>query len=214
MFERFTERARRVLFFARYESSQLGQKSIEPEHLLLGLLRERHGGALLFLQQLPSDVRTRITTRMTAGDKIPASVEIPFSAPAKRALQAAAQQADHLRHAHVGTEHLLLGLLADSTTVACEILNANGLTFEAVRKEIADRPADGSGGDTVDGHGDAEIMSWAAGSAAARGVNSIIEVVSRFGAHPGLTEKGRQLVDRICRDLDALKSEIDGEHAS
>src|SRR5215510_13662813 len=99
MFERYTERARRVLFFARYESSQAGSISIEPEHLLLGLLREHRGVAWAFLQSLPVGLHVQIAERITGGEKIPTSVEIPFSAACKRALQTASEEADRLKHA-------------------------------------------------------------------------------------------------------------------
>jgi len=214
MFERFTERARRVLFFARYESSQLGSMSIEPEHLLLGLLRERQGAALPFLQRLPADLDVQLARRLTKGEKISTSVEIPFSAVTKRALQAASDEADRLKHTYIGTEHLLLALLTDPTTVACEVLNASGLTLDAVRTEIAERPADAGVPDTVRGDGGAEFVSFATGYRAAGGVDSIIAVVQRLGQHPTCTDEGRRLVDQICRDLRALKSIIAGEGAA
>src|SRR5688572_33102250 len=109
MFERYTEDARRALFFARYEASQFGSLTIEPEHLLLGLLRLEQNAASPFLAALP-DIRSTFARDKPA---LPTTVEIPFSAAAKRALQLTAQEADRLQHAHIGAEHLFLGLLAD-----------------------------------------------------------------------------------------------------
>src|SRR5690349_21009903 len=102
MFERYTERARRVLFFARYEASEIGTGGIEPEHLLLGLIREHKGVAYRMLQQAQVSLerlRSDVTGRMsTPAEKLPTSVEVPFSGAAKRTLQFAAAEADRLAH--------------------------------------------------------------------------------------------------------------------
>ena len=114
MFERFTERARRVLFFARFEASQLGSSVIDTEHLLLGLIHEPKGLiARLFADAgiALDDIRDEVTRRAGVSTKVANSVEIPFSAAAKRVLQHTEQEAGGLRHGYIGTEHLLLGLL-------------------------------------------------------------------------------------------------------
>ena len=99
MFERYTERARRVLFFARYEASQLGSISIETEHLLLGLIREGKGlTSRIFARSHLSleSIRKEIEGRTVFREKVSTSVEIPFSAETKRVLQFAAEEADRL----------------------------------------------------------------------------------------------------------------------
>ena len=101
MFERYTERARRVLFFARYEASQLGSMSIETEHLLLGLIREGKGlTSRIFARSHLSleNIRKEIEGRTVFREKVSTSVEIPFSAETKRVLQFAAEEADRLLH--------------------------------------------------------------------------------------------------------------------
>src|SRR5437867_138496 len=104
MFERYTESARRVLFFARYEASELGSVSIETGHVLLGLLREGKRSAIPLLSQLPhDDIRRDVESRTPFQEKIAASVEIPFSAETKRVLQYAAEEADRLLHSYVGS---------------------------------------------------------------------------------------------------------------
>ena len=118
MFERYTERARRVLFFARYEASQLGSISIETEHLLLGLIREGKGlTSRIFARSHLSleSIRKEIEGRTVFREKVSTSVEIPFSAETKRVLQFAAEEADRLLHNYIGTEHLLLGHPARGT---------------------------------------------------------------------------------------------------
>jgi ATP-dependent Clp protease ATP-binding subunit ClpC len=140
MFERFTERARRVLFFARYEVSQLGGVSIETEHLLLGLVREGKGltSQIFTRAGVALDaVRADIEQQAVFHEKIPTSADIPFSAAARRVLEAATEEANRLRHDYIGTEHLLLGLLRDDTTVACRLLNEHGLRLDAIREEAS-----------------------------------------------------------------------------
>ena len=139
MFERYTEQARRVLFFGRYEASQLGSVSIETEHLLLGLIRESKGLAsrIFARSNLPIEkIRAEIQRRVVIRAMVSTSVEIPFSAPTKRALQFAAEEADRLLHHHIGTEHLLLGLLREEQSIAAAVLNEAGLRLESVRDAI------------------------------------------------------------------------------
>ena len=139
MFERYTERARRVLFFARYEASQLGSISIETEHLLLGLIREGKGlTSRIFARSRLSleNIRKEIEGRTVFREKVSTSVEIPFSAETKRVLQFAAEEADRLLHNYIGTEHLLLGILREERSVASTILSEKGMRLNAVREDI------------------------------------------------------------------------------
>jgi len=139
MFERYTERARRVLFFARYEASQLGSVSIETEHLLLGLIREGKGlTSRIFARSHLSleSIRKEIEGRTVFREKVSTSVEIPFSAETKRVLQFAAEEADRLLHNYIGTEHLLLGILREERSVAAAILMEKGMKLNGVREDI------------------------------------------------------------------------------
>jgi quinol monooxygenase YgiN len=139
MFERYTEPARRVLFFARYEASQLGSTSIATEHLLLGLLREGKGPASRIFDRAGVDavaVHVEIVDAAADRPKLATSVEIPIAPDAKRVLQHAADEADGLRHPHIGTEHLLLGLLREPESPAGAILTRAGLRLGPVRDEL------------------------------------------------------------------------------
>ena len=139
MFERYTERARRVLFFARYEANQLGSESIETEHLLLGLIREGKGlTSRLFARSRVAfeSVRQEIEGRAASHDDSPFPHEIPFSAETKRVLGLAADEADRLRHAYIGTEHLLLGILREERSVAATILMEKGMRLTTVREDV------------------------------------------------------------------------------
>src|SRR3979411_3295310 len=138
MFERYTEKARRVIFFARYEASQFGSPYIETEHLLLGLLREDKALTNRFLRS-PSNIesiRKQIEGHTTIREKVSTSVDLPLSNECKRVLAYAAEEAERLSHKHIGTEHLLLGLLREEKCFAAEILQERGLRLPAIREEV------------------------------------------------------------------------------
>jgi ATP-dependent Clp protease ATP-binding subunit ClpC len=139
MFERYTEKARRVIFFARYEASQFGSPYIETEHLLLGLLREDKALTNRFLRSHASveSIRKQIEGHTTIREKVSTSVDLPLSNECKRVLAYAAEEAERLSHRHIGTEHLLLGLLREEKCFAAEILHERGLRLSAVREELA-----------------------------------------------------------------------------
>ncbi len=139
MFERYTEQARRVLFLARYEASQLGGQSIETEHVLLGLVRDRKGLANRILSRPDLSleaIRSEVEGRSSVSESVEGSVEIPFSAAAKRVLVFAAEEADRLLHGYIGAEHLLLGILRDEQSVAASILEKKGMRLTAVREHV------------------------------------------------------------------------------
>src|SRR5215813_7577188 len=141
MFERYTERARRVLFFARYEAAQVGSESIEPEHLLTGLMRERGGiirGVLEDAGVTAAEISADLEKAISAGPGLSNAVEIPFSTPVKRILQFAADEADALTHGYIGTEHLLLALLREERTVACDVLTKRGLNLAQTRRKVVE----------------------------------------------------------------------------
>jgi ATP-dependent Clp protease ATP-binding subunit ClpC len=139
MFERYTEKARRVIFFARYEASQFGSPYIETEHLLLGLLREDKALTNRFLRQHSSveSIRKQIEGHTTIREKVSTSVDLPLSNECKRVLAYAAEEAERLGHKHIGTEHLLLGLLREEKCFAAEILHERNLRLANVRDELA-----------------------------------------------------------------------------
>lgn len=139
MFERYTEQARRVIFYARYEASMLGASAIETEHMLLGLLREDDE---LFRRFIPAKIsvgglRKRFEESAPPREKISTSVELPLSQDTKRVLAHAREESDRLGHRHIGTEHLLLGLLTMEETLAARIMRENGVEASRVREVIA-----------------------------------------------------------------------------
>ena len=138
-FEHYAERARRVLFFARYEAIELGSASIESVHVLLGLFRDGDGvpSRMFARSHLSRDhVRKQIEDRTVIGEKIPGSVEIPFSLETKRVLTCAAEEAGRLSHEEIETAHLLLGILRVERSTAASILMEKGMRLKTARDEI------------------------------------------------------------------------------
>jgi uncharacterized damage-inducible protein DinB len=138
MFERYTEKARRVIFFARYEASQFGSPYIETEHMLLGLLREDKALTNRFLQSHGTVelIGKRIRESTPVREKVSTSIDLPLSNECKRVLAYAAEEAQRLAHRHIGTEHLLLGLLREEGCFAAVILQERGLQLPAIRKGL------------------------------------------------------------------------------
>jgi len=137
MFERYTEKARRVIFFARYEASQYGSPVIDTEHILLGLLREDRP----LMRQLHLDfapqIRDEIAKVVRQGERISTSVEMPLSADSQEILQLASEEADRLANQRVGTEHILLAILRVEKSLAATLLTARGAKADAIREQIA-----------------------------------------------------------------------------
>jgi hypothetical protein len=140
MFERYTEKARRTIFFARYEASQFGSPYIESEHVLLGLLRESKALSARLLANSPATVHTirkQIEKHTTFREKIPTSVDLPINEECQRILLHASEEAERLGHKYVGTEHLLLGMLLEKECYAAHLLNESGVSLEVARANIA-----------------------------------------------------------------------------
>ena len=140
MFERYTEKARRVIFFARYEASQFGSPYIESEHLLLGIILEDKPLTARFLRSDAESIRKQIEGRTTAREKTSTSVDLPLSNESKRVLAYALEESERLSHKHIGTEHLLLGLLREEKCFGAQILTERQVQLSRVREELARQP--------------------------------------------------------------------------
>jgi ATP-dependent Clp protease ATP-binding subunit ClpC len=140
MFERFTDRARRVLVLAQDEAAALDHNFLGTEHILLGLLAEGEGvgaKALLALGAKSDDLRARVVATVGRGDPGSAGgAPPPFTPRAKRVLELSLRAALDLGHNYIGTEHELLGLLAEGEGVAAQVLVASGLTTTDVRAKV------------------------------------------------------------------------------
>jgi ATP-dependent Clp protease ATP-binding subunit ClpC len=154
MFERYTEGARRVIFFARYEASQFGSPYIETEHLLLGVLRQDKAlfSTAILKDWTAESIRQEIEAKTQPGEKFSTSIDLPLSTESKRVLGYAAEEAERLNDPHIGTEHLLLGLLREERCFAAALLYERGAQLSTARevlsrqkelgvpKESSDRP--------------------------------------------------------------------------
>jgi hypothetical protein len=149
MFERFTDRARRVVVLAQEEARMLSHNYIGTEHILLGLIHEGDGVAGRTLKDLgvrPETVRERIESIVGTGEHAP-SGHIPFTPRAKKVLELSLREAIQLGHNHIGTEHILLGLMKEGDGVAGQVLTGLGLTSARVRQAVIQRITGRSGED-------------------------------------------------------------------
>ena len=143
MFEKYTNEARRAIFYARYEASMFGSDSIRPEHLLLALLRDRDETLKLLLPAnvTDEDVRRRVEAGADVREKIDTRVELPLDAETKKVLAFAHEESEGLSQWHIGPEHLLLGLLRDDRTLAYDILREYGVELAAARERVRAKSA-------------------------------------------------------------------------
>ncbi|MGA8807115.1 MAG: ATP-dependent Clp protease ATP-binding subunit [Thermoanaerobaculia bacterium] len=149
MFEKYNEKARRALFFARYEASKLGSRVIESEHILLGVLREGEEIIKEIFSRFnvkPEQIRREVEGDRLFVDRISSSAELPLSEESKKILAYAAHEAESMLHQYVGTEHLLIGILRVESSTAARILTSKGLNVYGVREEtisiLKEREAD------------------------------------------------------------------------
>ena len=138
MFERFTERARRVIILAQEEAKRLNHSAVGTEHILLGIIREGEGVASKVLESLnisPERVRAEIEGAIGRGERAPHE-EVAFTPRAKKVLELALDEARRLGHNYIGTEHLLLGLIREGEGVAARVLEAMGADLDRVRAQV------------------------------------------------------------------------------
>jgi hypothetical protein len=150
MFERFTESARRVVFFARFEASEYGSLYIEIEHLLLGLFRDNRSALpqLLGPDCSETGIRAEINLLVTRREPIPVSIEIPLTNDAKTSLTLASKESQKFGQAQTTPEHILLGILGVPGSRAAKMLVARGITIEGIRAKLLEAPPPQSVPDT------------------------------------------------------------------
>lgn len=146
MFNRYTEKARRVIFHARYEASMFGSPYIESEHLLLGLVNENHvlANRLVRAGKSVDEIRRHIELRTPTRATISTSVDLPLSNECKRILADAAEEAERAHHQHIGTEHLVAGVLREERCFAAELLRKYGVSLDDARNDIEGSRPDAS----------------------------------------------------------------------
>lgn len=154
MFNKFTERARKVILLAKEEAKRFNHDYIGTEHILLGLIREGEGVAAAVLQKLglsPEKIRLEVEKLVQSGPSTMVSGDIPFTPKAKKVIELAMEEARSLGHNYIGTEHLLLGLIREGEGVASQVLMNLGLDLNRVRNEVitllgSSSPAPATGG--------------------------------------------------------------------
>ena len=140
MFEKYNEKARRALFFARYEASKLGSRVIESEHVLLGILREGEESVMHLLKRFDvkaDEIRREIEGERIFVERVSSTADLPLSEETKKVLAYATHETESMAHATVGSEHLLIGLLRVESCLAMRVLTESGLDLYAVREEVA-----------------------------------------------------------------------------
>ena len=139
MFNKFTERARKVILLAKQEAKRFNHDYIGTEHILLGLLREGEGVAAAVLQSLGmnlNNIRLEVEKLVQIGPTTVVTGDLPFTPKAKKVMELAMEEARTLGHNYIGTEHLLLGLIREGEGVASQVFMNMGLDLEKVREEV------------------------------------------------------------------------------
>ena len=139
MFERFTDRARRVVVLAQDEARMLSHNYVGTEHILLGLIHEGEGVAAKTLQSLGVSldaVRQQVEEIIGRGQQQPLSGHIPFTPRAKKVLELSLREALQLGHTYIGTEHILLGLIREGDGVAAQVLVGLGVDLNRAREQV------------------------------------------------------------------------------
>ncbi|MFI5350934.1 MAG: ATP-dependent Clp protease ATP-binding subunit, partial [Elusimicrobiota bacterium] len=179
MSNRFTERAQRVILIAQEEAKRLNHDYVGTEHILLGLIALGEGVAAQVLANLGVDlrrVRSEIEKIVGTGDNVMLLGEIPFTPRAKKVLEYAVEEAQHMGHSYVGTEHLLLGLIREEEGVAARVLENLGLRLDVVREEVLNLLGEGQA-QQAGGKGEAP----AAGSGSPSRTKSKTPTLDEFG---------------------------------
>ena len=202
MFERFTEKARRVIFFSRYQASQFGSSVIDTEHLLLGILRE--SPKLITSIAKPdtvSAITERIRQQCPVRDKISTTVEMPFSESAKNVLLSATDEADQQQDRAIKCKHLLIGLLREEGCLSQKILAEHGVTVEAIR-----RHSSSSGGEAVSNVLGAGVRGKPVPN---QGFQKIVtDAIDEAGLLRSISAKPEHLLLGMLRNEDSLAAKI------
>ncbi|MDF1729207.1 MAG: Clp protease N-terminal domain-containing protein, partial [Sulfitobacter sp.] len=192
MFDRFTDRAKKVMNFARQEAQRFNHEYLGTEHILLGLIKEGDGVAAHVLKNMGIDmtkIRMEIEKIVKTGPSMVTMGQLPFTQMAKKVLELSMEEASSLSHNYIGTEHLLLGLIKENEGIAAQVLQNLGVKLEDVREEVLDF----LGADSIEDTEEASISEE--GSTASAGKSKT----------PALDSFGRDLTELAKEDkLDAV----------
>ena len=206
MFERFTDRARRVVVMAQEEARKMNHKYIGTEHLLLGLLAEGEGVAAKSLGSLGIDLnstRETVIETVGVGQQAPTG-HIPFTPRAKKVLELALREALQLGHNYIGTEHILLGLIREGEGVAAQVLGQAEAGLQKIRQTVLTELS-GSGGEggRAKGQSSPQAARTGAGRESHRSGSSILD---QFGRNLTQAARGKELDPVIgrSREIDRM----------
>ena len=190
MFDRFTDRARKVMNLAKSEAQRLNHEYIGTEHILLGLVQEGSGVAANVLRNMGIDlkrIRAEIEKLVKGSSTMVPMGNLPFTPRAKKVLELSLEEASQLGHNYIGTEHLLLGLIKESEGIAARVLTNLGVKLEDVREEVleflgapqGEQEGGGAGGEEKEGQGAA--AEEGEGEAGAKGGKGKTPALNAFG---------------------------------
>ncbi len=191
MYERFTDRARKVMQLANQEAQRFNHEYIGTEHILLGLVKEGSGVAANVLKNLDVDlrkIRLEVEKLVQSGPEMVTMGKLPQTPRAKKVIEYSMEEARNLNHNYVGTEHILLGLLREQEGVAAQVLMNLGLKLDEVRDEVLNLLGHGLEGGEGGERGGREAA--ASGETGAKGAKSKTPALDSFGRD--LTELARQ----------------------
>jgi ATP-dependent Clp protease ATP-binding subunit ClpA len=187
VFERFTDRARRVVVLAQEEARTLNHAHIGTEHILLGLIHEGEGVAGLTLDSFGIElesVRAFVTREVGQGDEAP-SGHIPFTPRAKKVLELSLREALQLRHNYIGTEHILLGVIREGEGLAAQAIVDAGVELGELRHRVLTRLGQGTKDRPAE-------MFFAGGMALGERLTQIQESLERIERHLGIRQSDQQ----------------------
>ncbi|MFI4872757.1 MAG: ATP-dependent Clp protease ATP-binding subunit [Phycisphaerales bacterium JB058] len=201
MFERFTDRARKVMALANQEAQRFNHEYIGTEHILLGLVKEGSGVGANVLKALSVDlrkVRLEVEKLVKQGPEMVTMGKLPQTPRAKKVIEYAIEEARNLNHNYVGTEHLLLGLLREHDGVAAQVLRNLGLKLEEVREEVLNLL--GASGEEVEDSGAATAGGGGGEPGAGRKGKSKTPALDSFGRDLTELAKNKELDPVIGRE--------------
>ena len=181
MYERFTDRARKVMQLANQEAQRFNHEYIGTEHVLLGLVKEGSGVAANVLKNLDVDlrkIRLEVEKLVQSGPEMVTMGKLPQTPRAKKVIEYSMEEARNLNHNYVGTEHILLGLLREQEGVAAQVLMNLGLKLEEVREEVLNLLGHGLDGEEGEERSRGESGSSESGS---KGSKSKTPALDSFG---------------------------------
>jgi len=192
MFDRFTDRAKKVMNLARQEAQRFNHEYLGTEHILLGLVQEGSGVAANVLKNMGIDltkIRSEVEKIVKTGPSMVTMGNLPFTPRAKKVLELSMEEATNLGHNYIGTEHLLLGLIKENEGIAAQVLLNLGVKLEDVREEVLDFLGAESNDEEEEESGQAEGTEKAPGQGPAQG-KSKTPALDSFGRD--LTELARE----------------------